>query len=118
MFRQAPPFVWPKGHVNLCEFDPLADNFSKLEQIDQFRHPRTRELIFMMRWRSGRGGRSSVWAQRSNPLHDDEVTGFRPIRLGTRRSVPLRRSPDPDKAIIVGGHPTDGEGAYYAIGHR
>jgi hypothetical protein len=107
------PFLVPRS-----QFDPLADNFSKLSEVEEFRHERTNELIFMMRWRSGSGGRKSIWAQKSNPLTDDFVRGFRPIRLGWRRSVPLRRSPDLDKALIVGGHPMDGEGAFYAIGHR
>ena len=117
VFRQTAPFVWPRGVHSLCEFDPLADNFAKLDAIESFRH-RNRELIFMLRWPSGSGSRSSVWAQKSNPLTDTEVVGFRPIRLATRRSVPLRKSPDEERALIVGGHPKDGEGAYYAIGHR
>ena len=53
-----------------------------------------------------------------SPLTSDEVEGFRPIRIRSRRSVPLKRSPDANKALVVGGHPTDGEGAYFAIGHR
>ena len=89
VFRQTAPFVWPLGVTNLCEFDPLADNFAKLGSIEQFRH-RNRELIFMLRWPSGSGGRRSIWAQRSNPLTDSNVVGFRPIRLGSRRSGPLR----------------------------
>ena len=63
VFRQTAPFVWPKGHTNLCEFDPLADNFSKLDEVEEFRHTKTREFIFMLRWKSGQGGRRSVWAQ-------------------------------------------------------
>ena len=72
----------------------------------------------MMRWPDGKGGRRSVWAQKSNPLFDNVVRGFRPIRLSSRRSVPLKRSPDDNHALIVGGHILDGDGAYYAIGHR
>ena len=117
VFRQTAPFVWPRGHIDLCEFDPLADNFSKLDALEDFRHPNG-ELVFMMRWPSGRGGRKSVWAQRSNPLFDTVVSGFRPIRLSSRHSVPLKRSPDDERALIVGGHPRDGEGSYYCIGHR
>ena len=97
VFRQTAPFVWPREHVDLCEFDPLADNFSKLESIEEFRHA-NKELIFMLRWPSGRGGRKSIWAQKSNPLYDTNVSGFRPIRLSSRRSVPrtdmLRRRPN------------------------
>ena len=110
--------MWPKGHVDLCEFDPLADNFSKLLSLEDFRHERSKEFVFMLRWPSGAGGRTAVWAQRSNPLVEDTVTGFRPIRVCSRASVPLKKSPEPSKALIVGGHPADGEGAYYAIGHR
>ena len=117
VFRQTAPFVWPRGVTNLCEFDPLADNFSKLDNLEQFRH-RNKEFIFMLRWPSGSGGKRSIWAQTSNPVTDEDVRGFRPIRLTSRRSVPLKRSPDIERALIVGGHPKDGEGAYYTIGHR
>ena len=40
------------------------------------------------------------------------------LKTHRRKGVPLKKSPDLLKALIVGGSPSDGEGAYYAIGHR
>ena len=116
VFRQSAPFAWPRGKANLCEFDHLADNFSKLDDLEYFRNPEG-ELELKLEW-PGSARPAAEWAQTSNPLSDAVASGVRIIRAKSGRCVPLVKSPEPDKALIVGGKPADGEGNYYAIGHR
>ncbi len=124
VFRQTAPFVWPAGRVNLCEFDFLSDNFSKLEELESYRDPATGEFTFKLAW-PNRDHPPATWVQTSNPLIDDTAEGFQVLqareqrmRDGTYRSIPLVRSPEPDKALIVGGSKAHGDGMYYLIGHR
>ena len=123
VFRQTAPFLWPEGRRNMFENDHLADNFAKLHKLETFRHENG-EFMFKLRWPLARR-KDAIWAQTSNPLTSTTVTGYRPIKIRTRlpfglsaRSFPLYKSPDSSKALMVGGHPSGGEGAFFAIGHR
>eukprot|EP00966_Prymnesium_polylepis_P188456 4367183-Prymnesium_polylepis.2 len=45
VFRQTSPYVWPKGKLDMCKFDHLSDNFAKLSELEQFRHPVRRSSL-------------------------------------------------------------------------
>eukprot|EP00966_Prymnesium_polylepis_P136005 3142839-Prymnesium_polylepis.1 len=49
--------------------------------------------------------------------HNDEPL-FRTRSFPLVKSFPLARSRDPDKALLIGGKPEDGDASYYVIGHR
>ena len=88
------------GAAPIDSIDPTVN-----ERLDRSRNQRTGFDSTMGGVGAGQVNPSMpIWAQRSNPVTDAEVVGFRPIRLSGRRSVPLKRSPDPEHALIVGGH--------------
>ena len=150
VYRQSAPFAWPKGRANLCEFDYLSDNFSKLGKLESFRRGgEGGDFTFQLRWPLSRR-QPVTWIQRNNPLTEEGVEGYRPLKSkatcwqkfvgffyapsrsvrrlraalrpqlspSSRNRPALRKSPDPTKALMVRGSPEDGQGQYFAIGHR
>ena len=78
------------------------------------------EFIFQLRWPT-LWRKDQTWAQTSNPVLEAEVEGFRPIKVDMKqagRSLPLAKSPDETRSLLVGGTRQDGEVSYFAIGHR
>jgi len=77
LFRQTMPFMWPRGQFRLNADNEESDNFSILDELEQFRSLDGR-FYFRMTW----PGSNMVyqWSQTSNPT-SETISGYQAISI-------------------------------------
>ena len=96
VFRQQRGFAWPPGMLDWCKFDPCADNFARLADVEKFRDPATGHFSFYMCW-PGSSRAPVAWSQKTlptstSPRAPDYEVDTRHLAGPTGQAAPLARA--------------------------
>ena len=109
VFRQTLPYLYKRNEWQKNSEDPSADNYSILDELEQFRHDDGR-FYFRMDWPDDET--VYEWSQTSNPVYE-KLAGYQEI------SVPYTgqhwRGIEPSSNALLDGSINHGHW-YYAIG--